>query len=262
MADIVIKSSLNGNFTIVPNEFARNPKVTPRAARVFIYLMSNVEGWTTSAARVSKILEMGESTVGAALRDLEDLGYLRRERRNIDGGRFRWEYELYAHPVTISEKASDGATSGNDENVQVGTIGRKTTDGLTTSGNPSTLRRLSSNKTNVEEDHKNTQGSDPFDDWWEVYPKKVGKGQARKAYTTAVKKVGTDTLMEKLELFKAHHEKLGTDKRYIPNASTWLNGERWDDELIDSTNDSAPSLDEVLSWDVSFDDQEKEEMPF
>ena len=103
---------------------------------------------------------------------------------------------------------------------------------------------------------------DQFDDFWDAYPKKVGKGQARKAYTTAVKKVDAGTLMEKLELFKAHHEKLGTDKRYIPNASTWLNGERWDDELIESTNDSAPSLDEVLSWDVSFDDRVKEEMPF
>ena len=104
--------------------------------------------------------------------------------------------------------------------------------------------------------------NDRFDDFWTTYPKKVGKGQARKAYATAVKKVDSGTLMEKLELFKSHHQKLGTDKRYIPNASTWLNGERWDDELIESTSDAAPSVDEVLSWNVAHSMNEKQEVPF
>lgn len=162
--------------------------------------------------------------------------------------------------------------SREDENERVDKMTARTPvterpdTGDTTTGHPGSNDRTQLCPTNRPEPSLNrpepSVQNDRFDDFWTTYPKKVGKGQARKAYTTAVKKVDGGTLMEKLELFKAHHEKLGTDKRYIPNASTWLNGERWDDELIESTSDAAPSLDEVLSWDVSFDDHEKEEMPF
>ena len=145
MANITIKSSYTGHFTIITNDFARNPDVTPRAARVFIYLMSNDEGWATSAARVASILGMGESTVGAALRDLEALGYLRRERKNVQGGRFKWEYELHATPITTSGNPSNGLTSDDAENPQVDTIGWKTT-----SGNPSDIRRSTSKKIKEE----------------------------------------------------------------------------------------------------------------
>ena len=107
-----------------------------------------------------------------------------------------------------------------------------------------------------------TNDESAFDEWWEHYPKKVGKGQARKAYTTALKKVDAGTLMEKLEQFKVHHEKLGTHRRYIPNASTWLNGERWDDELIYADGERTPSVDEVLSWNVTPSMNENQEVPF
>lgn len=154
MAEIVVKSPLMGHFTMITNEFARDPEVTPRAARVFIYLMSNTDGWVTSAARVAKVLGMGESTVKAALRDLEGLGYLRRERKNVEGGRFRWDYELYPRPITTGSKTTDGATSENSENAQVGATVSKTTSGEATGGNVTPLRRPTTKKTNPQENQK------------------------------------------------------------------------------------------------------------
>ena len=68
-----------------------------------------------------------------------------------------------------------------------------------------------------------------FDDLWSIYPKKVGKGQARKAFNAALRKVDYDKIHSALiDYVKAS---TGKDKKYLPHLSTWLNGERWDDEL-------------------------------
>lgn len=104
---------------------------------------------------------------------------------------------------------------------------------------------------------------DPFDEWWEHYPKKVGKGQARTAFKRALKKVDLDTLTEGTRQLAAHHQQAGTDKTFIPNPATWLNGERWDDEQPAINGERTVSVEDVLSWRVSdsFDD-EKQEVPF
>ena len=67
-----------------------------------------------------------------------------------------------------------------------------------------------------------------FEDWWSHYPKKTGKGQARIAYRSAVKKVTHEELVTAADAFsqQCQHK----EKQFIPHASTWLNGERWLDE--------------------------------
>jgi hypothetical protein len=77
---------------------------------------------------------------------------------------------------------------------------------------------------------KNTAISEElFEDLWSIYKKKVGKGQARKAYTAALRKVDHDKIH--LALIDYVRSTQGDDKKYLPHLSTWLNGERWDDEL-------------------------------
>ena len=104
--------------------------------------------------------------------------------------------------------------------------------------------------------------NDRFDEWWEHYPKKVGKGQARTAFRRALKKIDLDTLIDGTRQLAAHHQQAGTDKKFIPNPSTWLNGERWDDELIPADGERTPSVDEVLSWNVTPSMNENQEVPF
>jgi hypothetical protein len=67
-----------------------------------------------------------------------------------------------------------------------------------------------------------------FDEFWERYPRKVGKGQARKAYAKAVRIAGHDAIM--FGLSQQIPTMNASEKQFIPHASTWLNGERWDDE--------------------------------
>lgn len=68
-----------------------------------------------------------------------------------------------------------------------------------------------------------------FDEWWSAYPRKVGKGAARKAYAKAKAKADTQTILSNTHRFAALMD--GKEERFIPHPSTWLNQERWDDEL-------------------------------
>ena len=65
---------------------------------------------------------------------------------------------------------------------------------------------------------------DPFDDFWESYPRKVQKADARKAWKTALKKV---TASEIIDAVKAYP--FGEDKTFIAYPATWLNKESWTD---------------------------------
>lgn len=90
----------------------------------------------------------------------------------------------------------------------------------------------------------------PFDDFWAVYPRKVAKGHARLAFKKACDKEDAGRIIEAASQFAAVVE--GKEKQYIPHPTTWLNGERWDDELDDVSPASASNTDrlkDILSWD-------------
>lgn len=71
-----------------------------------------------------------------------------------------------------------------------------------------------------------------FEDWWARYPKKVGKRKALAEWRRATKRIDKNTLNEKTDMFAEFHANEGTDKQYIPNPTTWLNRDGWDDDLI------------------------------
>ena len=71
-----------------------------------------------------------------------------------------------------------------------------------------------------------------FDRFWSAYPRKVGKGDARKAFDKAVKKgVSVETLISAVEAQKNSRQWAEDGGKYIPNPATWINQGRWEDEL-------------------------------
>jgi hypothetical protein len=69
---------------------------------------------------------------------------------------------------------------------------------------------------------------DEFDKFWALYPRKVGKAAARKAWARAVKAATPAEIRWALE--QQRPALLAMGERYRPHPSTWLNGERWLDE--------------------------------
>lgn len=70
-----------------------------------------------------------------------------------------------------------------------------------------------------------------FDEFWQVYPRRVGKGAAVKAHARALKRATPQRILDGAQSVADRWRTLTADERqYIPHPSTWLNADRWDDE--------------------------------
>jgi biotin operon repressor len=78
-----------------------------------------------------------------------------------------------------------------------------------------------------------TKNMSIFDDLWKIYPKKVGKGTAKKALAKAMTKATADQIQHSLAVFVRAWG--NQDKKFMPHLATWLNGERWDDEIQEAS---------------------------
>jgi hypothetical protein len=80
----------------------------------------------------------------------------------------------------------------------------------------------------------------PFDQFWSVYPKKVGKAAARKAWNKLKPSAALlRKILEAIPKAQQSEEWRRENGRYIPNPSTWLNQGRWDDELTPGGGDGS-----------------------
>lgn len=71
--------------------------------------------------------------------------------------------------------------------------------------------------------------SDDFEAWWSAYPRKQGKGKAWEAWLKSINKLNPDLLIEAAHDY--YLSDLPKDPKFIPLPATWLNQERWNDEL-------------------------------
>lgn len=69
-----------------------------------------------------------------------------------------------------------------------------------------------------------------FEDFWAVWPKREAKKDARRAWD----KLRAQQRIAALQALPGHIERWrreGRARNHIPHPATWLNGERWEDEL-------------------------------
>lgn len=79
----------------------------------------------------------------------------------------------------------------------------------------------------------NTSSSNPegFDSFWQVYPKKVGKPAAEKAFKAAKLNGHLPEVLADIELKKESEAWTKNGGQFIPNPATYLNQRRWEDGL-------------------------------
>lgn len=76
-----------------------------------------------------------------------------------------------------------------------------------------------------------------FEILWKMYPRKLGKPKALKAYQKARKNGTTfEDVKKGIENYKKQIEAQKTSVEYIKHGSTWFNGECWHDEYIGEVN--------------------------
>lgn len=74
-----------------------------------------------------------------------------------------------------------------------------------------------------------------FEEFWAAYPRREKRADARRAWDKAIKKVGVATVMAGVARYVRHlawwHPDSLDRNKHTAHPSSWLNGERWNDEL-------------------------------
>ena len=71
-----------------------------------------------------------------------------------------------------------------------------------------------------------------FDKFWQAYPKKVSKKQAQKSWKKIKPSLELfEKILKALEMVKQTEQWKKDNGKYVPYPATWLNQERWTDEI-------------------------------
>ena len=81
------------NYTIIPNELARDPDISAPAKAVAVYIWSCKDGFQIGTALTAKTLGMRKEIVVKAMSELIDQGWLsRKELTGPEGRTYGWQY--------------------------------------------------------------------------------------------------------------------------------------------------------------------------
>lgn len=83
-----------------------------------------------------------------------------------------------------------------------------------------------------------------FEEFWEACPKKVSRGAAEKAWGAAILKTTPDKLTDAMRAFARSTS--GTEEKFIPKPSKWLEEERWLDADVQPKATAPPATPKVF----------------
>ena len=98
----VYRVNKNRSYTVMANYHLRDKKLSLKAVGLLSKMLSFNDGWQFSTKGLSMICKEGPDAVLAALRELEDHGYLVRHRQRDSKGRIsNTVFEIYERPQPI-----------------------------------------------------------------------------------------------------------------------------------------------------------------
>ncbi len=101
-----------------------------------------------------------------------------------------------------------------------------------------------------------------FAEFWEVYPRKTGKGAAEKAYEKIKPtKELHETMIRAVRSATLSRQWKKDGGQYIPNPATWLNQRRWEDEIPQEPiySEKADAADRAISMLESLEAKKNDE---
>lgn len=207
-------------FTAVPNRVFRSG-LSLKAIGLLTFMVSLPEDWDFSIEGLCSVLTDGKTSIQTAVHELEEKRFLVRTQIKDEDGRYTGCEWLIDYKPIDEERL---AQSPPAENQSTDTVSQLNT------------KEQNTNKQNTKEQNtKDISRSQNFDQFWNQYPKKVGKGQAEKAFNKACKnEVDFAAIMHGLsEQNRLKFQPMIDDgqEQYIPYPSTWLNGRRWEDKV-------------------------------
>ena len=187
------RHSFDDHFTQIPNAWLRDNRLSFKARGLLAYIESHTPEWDISVHWLAGENPEGKEALRSAIAELEMFGYLRREQENV-GGRFGEVTWYTQEPLAENPLAENPPLK---KNIDKNTIDK-----------------------NIEREQAQ------FEEFWNLYPKKSDKTQAKRQFKRALNRVTFEDIIAGV-IRLSNDPNLPEEKRFIKNPATWLNADGW-----------------------------------
>lgn len=193
-----------------------------------------------SQERLARMTAQSRTTVLRHLAALEAGGFIARARRQTSEGfrtsdRFRLnvggkvpmlqnEHKDSADPMSQFEEPKFQFGAGLSSNLVDPTVQIETVTPINPQYDPPVRTNCS-----TPAESSMTNAADAFEDFWAVYPRKVGKVKARAAFKTALKSGTPESIIAGAQRYAADPNRADA---FTAHPTTWLNRGGWEDEPL------------------------------
>lgn len=251
----VFINELEGNYTMIPNALITDLRISPNEFRLYCYLRSKPGTWKINNTDIQKRLGVKtRATLSGYWKKLMELELIKRERSSLKQGKFTgYDYKLlpYSNSPCMDQPCTVGTDTERDRHGANHT--HSNTDFLNkkeklnnTNKNIMSETKISDDRDDLspvedlldeEEKRKKVAAKKEkvedvvfptFEDFWNVYDKKVGKKEKIKSKWLQLKQNTKHEIITHVHRYKESQP----NKAYRKNPETYLNNESWNDEII------------------------------
>lgn len=234
----------SGGFTTIQNEIIKDKRLSLSALGLLTVFFSLPPTWNYSIKGLVAIRREKETAIKTAMRELKAAGYLTVEKLLPDetgSGRIEYKYTVYDVPQQVEKQPAE------KQGVEILPLEILPTENPPQYNNNQSNPYLSNNQEAKKEDtpqppkrqRRESQltvvQQSLFNYFWEVYPKKVAKENAEKAW----KKINPSEELAST-IVQAVKTQISVDgrfreTRFTPHPATWLNGHEWENSYEKGT---------------------------
>ena len=218
-------------WAVIPHTVLAATDIKPNAKLLYAAIVSlqASRGYCFASNRyLAQKLGIAQNTVPKLLRELTDAGYLRLEVTTGESN------GIHERRIFLAENLSKTGVPIAQTDIPIAqtcnTPMYKRAMGGCTNMQPENININNNQKHTPSKSPKGDGWEREFDQFWQSYPKKKSKHDAKRAFAKIVGKAELSTLLSALDRQKQSPQWTKDNGQYIPYPATWLNGHRWEDE--------------------------------
>lgn len=211
---IIRSPRLESNFSVISNSVIRDNRLSYRARGVLLEILSRPDNWRVSGDSLARSGKEGRDAILTALKELRDCGYIRTVVERMPNGTFETKNFVFDTPQDVVPNP------GNPTTVSVE---------APNPGKPNPGKPKSDNQGSLEELSKKNLDINQFDEFWKIYPLKVAKQAAMKAYEKALAHASPEVIIRGAQAYATDTNRVPA---YTAHPATWLNAHRWLDDAL------------------------------
>ena len=208
------------NFYMLNKAISEDTRLSWAARGLLVFLLGKPDHWEVSTHHLINQTadclgkSSGRDSVRGLIRELEQAGYLQIALERTESGEFGGRSYTVSEVPATEKPGPDEPSPANPPLVSI--------EG----------KQVLKKPVRTEKPLCTPDPMDGFDQFWKLYPKKRSLKDAKKAWAKLKPNPELrETLITALGNQRLQHDWVKDNGQYVPLASSWLNGEKWTDEV-------------------------------